>query len=69
MMLPSLLGNQNIKLPHKTIGISNSKFFHFNELRNEYQSNKRTKTSSSEGNSCLNENGKTRYIIKYISVY
>ena len=69
MMLPSLLGNQNIKLPHKTIVISNSKFFHFNELRNEYQSTKRTKTFSSESDSCLNENGKTRYTIQYISAY
>lgn len=65
-MLPSLSSQSTLKFPHKTIGVSNNKFYRFIQLRNEHLSSEHSNLFINERDSILNDNGKTRYSIIYI---
>ena len=65
-MLPSLSSQSALKYPHRTIGVSNNKFYRFNQLRSDYLSSSPSSLYINERDSILNDNGKTRYNTIYI---
>lgn len=65
-MLPSLSSQSTLKYPHKTLGVSNNKYYRFNQLRSDYLSSSSSSLYINERDSILNDNGKTRYTPIYI---